>query len=229
VSAFISWSGGKDSFLAFWRARLAGIEVAVLLNLIDEDGVRSRTHGLRADFLRAQARALGLDIIQPRASWDSYESVFKESLREFARRDIRAGVFGDIDFEPHREWVARICAECGIEPWLPLWGTPRDRLLHEQIDGGFKAVVCAVDTRKLDASWLGRTVDRKFVSDIQTLPGVDPSGEAGEYHTVVLDGPVFRERLTVVRSARLAKEHYALLDILDYRLDGAGRANRERR
>lgn len=229
MKVFVSWSGGKDSMLAFWRARRAGTEVAVLLNMIDEDGVRSRTHGLPAEVLRAQARSMGLEIVQPWASWDSYEAVFKDALRGLAGRSIGVGVFGAIDFEPNREWVVQVCAECGIEPRLPLWGVPRDQLLQELIDGGFEAVVCAVDTRKLDASWIGKTVDRNFVRDIQLLPGVDASGEAGEYHTLVLDGPPFHERLTVVRAARRIEGPYALLDILECRLDGAGRAHRERR
>lgn len=202
MKAFVSWSGGKDSMLALWLARRAGIEVAVLLNMIDEDGVRSRSHGLPAEVFRAQAGAMDLEIVQRRASWDSYETAFKNALRSLAGEGIGVGVFGAIDIESNREWVARVCAECGVEPRLPLWRAPRGGLLREFVDGGFKAVVCAVDTRELDAScWLGRTVDRDLVREIQALPGVDPSGGGGEYHTLVLDGPPFRERLVVVRGA----------------------------
>lgn len=222
MKAFVSWSGGKDSMLALWRARQAGIEVAVLLNMIDEEGVRSRSHGLPAEVLRAQAWAMDLKIVQPRASWDSYETAFKDALRSLAGEDIKLGVFGAIDGESNRQWVARVCAECGIVPRLPLWKAPRGGLLQEFVDRGFKAVTCVVNTRKLNPSWLGRTLDLDFLREIRTLPGVDPSGEGGEYHTLVLDGPAFCKRLAIVRSAPRIEGPYAILDIMEHRLERRG-------
>ena len=55
-----SWSGGKDSALAFWRARQSGAIPVGLLNMLAENGERSRSHGLPVAVLRAQAAALGL-------------------------------------------------------------------------------------------------------------------------------------------------------------------------
>ncbi|MCF8143073.1 MAG: hypothetical protein K9N21_04045 [Deltaproteobacteria bacterium] len=55
--AFCSWSGGKDSCLALGYARQAGYDVAVLLNMLAEDGEYSRSHGLQRGILEAQADA----------------------------------------------------------------------------------------------------------------------------------------------------------------------------
>ncbi|MGE8355515.1 MAG: adenosine nucleotide hydrolase, partial [Microvirgula sp.] len=46
-----SWSGGKDSALALWRAIAAGARPLALLNMSDERGQRSRSHGLRPEVL----------------------------------------------------------------------------------------------------------------------------------------------------------------------------------
>jgi len=65
------------------------------------------------------------------------------------------------------------------------------------IGAGFQAIVTSVDTRKLEAAFVGRDDDQGFLAD---LPGgVDPCGEAGEFHTFVWDGPVFREPVPVSR------------------------------
>ena len=40
--AAISWSGGKDGWLALLRARAAGFDVRYALTMFDESGERSR-------------------------------------------------------------------------------------------------------------------------------------------------------------------------------------------
>ncbi|HUV60630.1 MAG TPA: hypothetical protein VMW71_00475, partial [Thermoplasmata archaeon] len=43
---FCSWSGGKDSCLALFRALGSGLRPTVLLTMLTETGERSRSHGL---------------------------------------------------------------------------------------------------------------------------------------------------------------------------------------
>lgn len=83
--AVCSWSGGKDSCLAIYRARQDGVKVSYLLNMVCEEDGRSASHGLRAEVLAAQARALGIPIVQPRTARDKYEEVFKAALLELKR------------------------------------------------------------------------------------------------------------------------------------------------
>ena len=66
---FSSWSGGKDSCLALHRARMAVAKPACLLTMISENGIRSRSHGLRKDVIEAQAAALGIPLLTRCATW----------------------------------------------------------------------------------------------------------------------------------------------------------------
>ena len=61
---------------------------------------------------------------------------------------------------------------------------------------GLKATVVRTN-RELSLDWLGRVLDRQFYDDIQKLPGVDPCGEGGEYHTVITDGPDFKQKIVI--------------------------------
>ena len=111
---FVSWSGGKDSCFACYQAIKGGLKVRYLLNMMDEDGQRSRSHGLPTGVLQLQAQALKISLVQRRASWNDYEAEFKNALLTFKEEGIEGGVFGDIDIEEHRQWVDRICKEVDI-------------------------------------------------------------------------------------------------------------------
>jgi len=195
VKAFCSWSGGKDCTLAFWEAKNQGIEISHLLNMISEDGSRSRSHGIKTEYLKKQSQALGIPIIQPKVSWQGYEVEYKRAIIRLKDQGVEAGVFGDIDFMPHWEWVNRICKECGVKAYLPLWERKREDLLNEFIEEGFETIVINVNEKFLGKEWLGRKIDKKFIEDLKKIIGVDLSGEAGEYHTFVINGPIFKERM----------------------------------
>lgn len=187
---FCSWSGGKDSCLALYRAGHAGGKPARLLTMLAEDGIRSRSHGLTLEVLRAQAARLGIPLLARSATWSEYESVFIAALIELKKEGLQAGVFGDIDFSPHREWDEKICARTGMKLCLPLWQCPKLELLDQFLTLGFKAMIVTVKADKLGREFLGKIIDRELVGEFQRK-GIDPCGENGEYHTVVVDGPLF--------------------------------------
>jgi len=211
---FSSWSGGKDSCLALHRACMAGAKPACLLTIINEDARRSRSHGLRKNVIAAQAAALGLPLFTRCASWAGYEAAFIDALHEIRKQGVTAGVFGDIDFPPHLEWEEKVCAKADIIPYLPLWEGARLALLNEFITLGYKALIVRVNENKLNRKFLGRIIDQDVVGEFQKT-GIDPCGENGEYHTVVVDGPIFSKPLLVATGSCLDTEDvgYCTLDI----------------
>ncbi len=191
MSAFFSWSGGKDSMLALHRALAADVRVEALLAMFDEGGERSRSHAIAPQLMQAQADALGIELVIGRAGWADYEAVFTARLREFAARGITHGLFGDIDLQPHRDWEEKVCTAAGLRAELPLWQEPRRALVDELLALGYRARVVCVDARFLDASFCGREFDAAFLADLPE--GVDACGENGEFHTFVFDGPRFAQ------------------------------------
>ena len=190
-----SSSGGKDSLLALWHARQSGQVVDLMITMFDETGMRSRSHGISPELMRAQADALQMELSTPHASWDSYEVEFIGALKRARATGREAVVFGDIDLQAHRDWEEKVCAQAGLTPLLPLWQRERADLAAEVWRLGFKSVVVCVDHRYLGAEFCGREYDEAFV---KSLPhGVDACGENGEFHTFVYDGPLFSERVPV--------------------------------
>ena len=188
--AFCSWSGGKDSCLALQRALRSGFDVEVLLTMFDETEDRSRSHAVPEKLIRAQAAALGIELVTARASWQNYEKIFIETLHQFEKRQITHGIFGDIDLPAHRDWEEKVCATAEIKAVLPLWLENRRALVEEFLAENYQAVVVCVNENFLDASFCGRIFDKNFVADLPD--SVDVCGENGEFHTFVFDGGNFK-------------------------------------
>ena len=187
--ALVSWSGGKDSCLAMWRARQSGMQIRRLITAMDESGESSRSHGVPPELIQAQADALGTELRFYRTSWGNYEERFIATLQDAKTVGIHHAVFGDIDLVPHREWEEKVCAKAEITPCLPLWDEPRRKLVDEFLALGFKAVVVCVNGKYLGQEFAGREFDEAFLADLPE--GVDACGENGEFHTFVYDGPAF--------------------------------------
>jgi uncharacterized protein (TIGR00290 family) len=208
----VSWSGGKDSCAALQRA-LSTYDVVAMITMFDEDAARSRSHGLRADVVEAQARRLGLRQAIGRCSWDSYDAAFASALRRVAADGVTHVIFGDIMFDAHREWAEGMCGQAGLTAVEPLWGLSTTSLFHEWIASGGEALIVTARAALLDEQWLGRRLSAELLPEFETL-GVDPCGERGEYHTVVTRSPLFRRPLPLRAMGSVRRGDCWALDVV---------------
>lgn len=208
----MSWSGGKDSALAYYRAVMEGHVPLALFTMFEEDGSKSRSHGLPPEILEAQAERLGLPLEIGKADWNGYEKEFISRLKNFKSRGVDMGVYGDIDLEDHRAWVQKVSGEAEMDVSHPLWGEPRRKLLEELLAEGFKAVITVVDTMRMPAEFLGREFTLDLIEELEAL-GVDACGEEGEFHTVIIDGPIFVEAIPAIFGEVMEAGHYRILEV----------------
>ena len=219
MKVFISWSGGKETALSCYKImQNQDMEVSYLLNMISEDGKHSRSHGVSSKLLKLQAGAMGIPIIQRRTTWESYEEEFKKAVSELKEKGVATGIFGDIDLQEHRDWVERVCRDIGIKPMLPLWKSKREELLKEFIQLGFKAIVVSVRTDVLSKEWIGRHINEDFINDLKKEEHIDLCGEAGEYHTLVVSGPIFKKNIVILNAKKIKNDKHWFLDISDYEI-----------
>ncbi|MFX3674989.1 MAG: diphthine--ammonia ligase [Paenisporosarcina sp.] len=207
-----SWSGGKDSAMAYYRAIQAGMTPKRLLTMFQEDEEVSKSHALPFAVVQAQADQLGLPLMIRGAGWTDYEMKFMEALDECRAAGITHGVFGDIDLEGHLVWVQKTCAKSGIDPIHPLWQEPRRSILEELLEVGFKAVIVVINTDMMSRDYLGRLFTRELMDELEEL-GIDSCGENGEFHTVVIDGPIFSSRVPVTFGEVREHEQYVFMDV----------------
>jgi diphthine-ammonia ligase len=209
--AAVSWSGGKDSYLALHRT-LGAFNVKALLTMFTEDGTRSRSHGLRPEVVARQAHLLNLRLVTGRGSWKTYEEEFKRVLRELSRDGFSHVIFGDIFLDEHKMWVERVCNECGLEAVEPLWAQDTTSLLREFLATGAQAQIVATKATLLDDNWLGKKLCDQMLPDFESL-GVDACGERGEYRTLVFASPQMSSPLELHEVGRLLHDGYWMLDL----------------
>ena len=211
-----SWSGGKDSCLAYYKAKREGYDISYLFNTISREFKRVRFHGIEGRLIQTQAKVMGIPILQVETTPDRYEQEFKEALRRLLPRGISGIVFGDIHLQHCLEWAEKICGELGLRLVEPLWGRNPEEILLEFIDSGFEAIIVSAQANLLGEEWIGRKLDMEFLKDLRAYKHIDLCGENGEYHTLVVDGPLFKKKIKILESRKVKIEGYWFLDIIDY-------------
>jgi diphthine-ammonia ligase len=202
-----SWSGGKDSCYAFMLAIQQGNYPRVLLNVLNEEGKISRSHGIPVAILQAQALSAGLPIHFVSSTWGDYEKNYIETLQELQKQyQLRYAVFGDIDGQSHRDWVEKVSLAAGMEAILPLWQQDSRKLVMDMLGSGIETMIVSCNGI-LGERFLGRILDQDVIGEMDAM-GVDVCGENGEFHTLVVDCPLFKHRIDVSVKNKLKHEGY---------------------
>ncbi|MFJ7953659.1 diphthine--ammonia ligase [Lysinibacillus sp. NPDC096418] len=202
-----SWSGGKDSALAYYHALQIGMVPKKILTMFEEDNEISKSHAIPLDVVQAQVDRLGVPLLTKSASWGSYEEEFIDAMDTCRAEGITHGVFGDIDLEDHLKWVQTTCAKSDIVAVHPLWNFARRSVVEELLEAGFEAWIIVVNTKMMPASYVGKRLTKDLMEELEAA-GIDACGENGEFHTIVVDGPIFSERVPISVATPIEREHY---------------------
>lgn len=199
------FSGGKDSTYALHWAWLNGFDVKCLITIVPQSYDSLMFHRPALEFTPLQARALNIPHILSLVKEGENElEVLASSLRKAIKRfNLDGLVVGVLLSDYQRMRINFICEELGLRTYSPLWRKDQRLYLMELIDQGFKFILTAISALGLTPEFLGKIVDRKLAKEIiyrAERYGFNPGFEGGEAETLVLDGPLFRERLEVANS-----------------------------
>jgi uncharacterized protein (TIGR00290 family) len=214
TAVVMSWSGGKDSALAFHELRAdPRFEVVALMTSVSEEFKRVSHHGVREELLEAQADAIGVPlrkIYLPSSQTtpctnEVYEEIMGRVMEDFKSQGVYTVGFGDLFLEDLRAWREKNLARAGMTGVFPIWKRDTLRLSRQIIAMGFKSILSCVEG-KVGPGFVGRAYDERLLDDLP--PGIDPCGEYGEFHSFVYDGPCFERPVavqvgeTVIRDGR---------------------------
>jgi diphthine-ammonia ligase len=185
-----SWSGGKDSCYALMQRLQSGGVLKVLINMMNEEGKISRSHGLPKEILAMQSLRIGIPVLHASASWSEYEGQFI-SMLENAKQNYKINeiIFGDIDLQAHRDWEEMVCLKAGLKATLPLWKQDRRELVIQMLNAGIQTTIVSCNL-SMGADFIGRELSLAVVDELESR-NIDPCGENGEFHTVVTNCPLF--------------------------------------
>jgi len=178
--AFVS--GGKESIYALYLVK----EVDVGLFLI-YDFPRPNPHVTNIHKSIETLTSFNLNIILIKKLMKGKEK--EQTIEVLKMLNAKEIIAGDVYIEDHLKYMESIANEVGAKLIEPLWGKDPEELLYKEFeDLQLKALIIGC-IEKL-GKWLGKTIDsgnlNNFITYVKSL-GVDPLGEHGEYHTLVLN------------------------------------------
>ena len=218
--AWMSWSSGKDSAFALGVARArADLEITALLTTITDEFARVSMHGVREELLRAQARSVGLPLVEVRIPSPCtnavYEARMAEALSRAAADGVDTVVFGDLYLADIRAYREEKLSAVGMRAEFPLWKRDTRELAHDMVASGLRAVLTCVDPRRLPRELAGRDFDARLLDELAALPGnVDPCGENGEFHTFAYAGPPLGAPVPVRVGEVVDRDGFVFADVL---------------
>lgn len=208
----MSFSGGKDSILALYRMIKKGFKPVALITTIKKAENKSWTHGLSEELLNKVSISIGIPLLKVECDVNEYEEQFEKALEYSKSMGASICAFGDIDIEVHRKWDTDRCVNSGLKAEFPLWKEDREKLVYEFIDSGFKTVINKVNLQHMGEEFLGEILTKEVIENIKDT-GSDVCGENGEYHTFVIDGPLFKNPIHFDKKEIVLENGYGYLNI----------------
>lgn len=204
-----SFSTGKDSTLAIYKAIEMGYEPHKLIITYNTKAEKAWFHGVESEIIDMFSNSLKIPVELVKTDGDDYEEAFEEALKKCREEGCEVCVYGDIDIENHLKWGIERCENAGLEPVFPLWQRNREDVVREFIEQGFKTVITTINIKKMNPAYLGRILDIRLLEELRG-EGIDVCGENGEYHTLVVDGPLFAYPLKLEFSEERAGDYARL-------------------
>ncbi len=210
LKTYFNWSTGKDASLALYHLLKDGrYQVDQLLTSINAHHNRVSMHGLRKELLIKQVQELGLPVtlleLPEEPTMEVYNNIMQTTVERLQLEGYTHSGFGDIFLEDLRKYREDHLDSFGIKCCFPLWKRDTNEILHEFLDLGFRAIVICIKSELLDASFVGREIDKDFINDLPE--NVDPCGENGEFHTFCFDGPIFSNPIKFTLGEKVYREY----------------------
>ncbi|MBW2971607.1 diphthine--ammonia ligase, partial [Candidatus Woesearchaeota archaeon] len=202
----VMFSSGKDSAYALWVMRKQNYPIRCLITLKSANPDSYMFHTPNIDIASLQAKAMQIPIIvQETLGEKEKELLDMKKAIERAKKEygIEGVVTGALYSQYQRERIEKICDSLGLKIFSPLWHMDQEKEMRQLVKEGFDVVLSSVAAEGLDKSWLGRKVtssDIDKLADLHKKIGFHVAGEGGEFESLVLDGPMFKQRIEITES-----------------------------
>ena len=213
------FSGGKESIYALYKALKMGFNVKYLI-YCNYSFPRISPHALNIEIVRAEAKLIGIPLIECTPEKGLEMEFLRGLLMELG---VEAIVGGDIYLIDHYNWLEKLCSSTGIKCLEPIWigdGDKSKNILIEEVECGIEAMICGVKA-KLNGRLLGRIINGEFLNEFLEYcisMNIDPCGERGEYHTIVLKSPLYRKSIQILSYDAIRLNDYIYIKVNDYKI-----------
>jgi diphthine-ammonia ligase len=195
----VSWSGGMESAVSLNRILKEGKHDVQYLVAFVAETWPANCHPV--PIMELQSKSIGIPLLKLPVK-EPFEKTYHEACAKLVEMGIEGIVTGDIYVvdELHGKWMDKVTEGLDLKVIMPLWEEDTTKVLDEEVSSGFKSVFTCLLKNCFTEDWVGRELNMNSVKDLKALAkekGMDPCGENGEYHTMTIDGPIFKEKIEI--------------------------------
>jgi diphthine-ammonia ligase len=198
VTALVS--GGKDSIYAAYLAETQGRPVDELVVVRPDDPESMMFHTPNLDLVALQAEAWGKSFrsVPVRGPGESGELL---ALEEGLAGRTGWVVAGAVESSYQWSRLLRVADRVGRPLYTPLWRKDPGRVVREEVSAGLDIRLVHLAAESLGPELLGQRLDLSVLEGLEARSAgrarVNVAGEGGEFETLVVDAPFFRERIAI--------------------------------
>ncbi len=202
------FSGGKDSTMAVYEAQKEGNEVKYLISMISENPHSYMFHVPNIHLTQLSSEAMDIPLIKMTTKGEKEKELedLKNILSQLKAEGIEGIYAGALSSTYQKSRIDNICDELGLISCAPLWHRDPKEYMLEIIELGFTVVITSVSAEGFDESYLGRKIDEELIEELDKLHEkykIHLAFEGGEAETLVLDGPLFKKKIEILKSKTL--------------------------
>jgi uncharacterized protein (TIGR00290 family) len=197
---------GKDSLYSIYLVEKLGIPIDYLITFITTFN-RPSGHLENINALKKIAEKMNkqLFIINLKNGIDNF-------INFLNRMNIDILVSGDVFIEDHVKWLENICKKLNISIIEPIFHRSSLDILKEMMEEKFKAMIICIDNNILGEEWLGFILSKDTLDYfINKNRNIDPLGENGEYHTLVLECPLYKNPVKLLSWRKYRFNNYSYI------------------
>lgn len=198
----VLFSGGKDSTRTVHACIEDGHDVECLVSIVSQREDSYMFHVPNIHLVDELGEAIGIKVVKKLSSGEKEKEV--EDLKLVLEKlDIEGVACGGIASNYQKERIEGVCNDLGLKFIAPFWGVDPEKFMRDTIDLGFDVRIVGVYSDGLGKEWLGRKLDNGSLEELIELNkkfGVSLVGEGGEFESLAIDGPIFKNRVKILDS-----------------------------
>ena len=197
-----------------------GHTIEVLATMIPERSDSYMFHFPNIHLTDYISRALEIPLVKAPTSGIKEKEL--EDLRKLlASLDVEGVVTGAVLSLYQKERIDRLCDELGIKSVAPLWHKDPLEIMKKLIRLKFKVIIVGVYAFGLDQTWLGQEINSERLEKLVELHEkyqISLVGEGGEYESLVLDAPIYKKRLEIIKAETSYENNSGVLVVKEAKL-----------
>ena len=203
----VLFSGGKDSTMAVFNALESGDDVKYLFAMksANDESYMFHVPNIHLTDLLAEAMDIPIMSIQTDGVKEEELKDLKKGFEQLKDLGIEAIYTGALYSVYQKSRIEKLGEEVGLKIISPFWHVDELEYMRFIVSLGFEVIISGVAAYGLDEKWLGRKIDDECIDDLIRLNekvGLNLAFEGGEAETLVLDGPIFKKKVKILKDRK---------------------------